>query len=172
MKCYPGPGARGASTLLPMFTLSCSLQPKMAQRLQGLLSGNVCRSPCFVPMGSLCWRDILRRLMREGVRNGFWTCSHTERPLPHQHLGSVVSWPILWFPIFRFPLLSTLWCVSPNRPDCSTTCLFTCLQTGSTLESNINIHLHLGQGFWVINMRKSLRLSQWRTSLLAREQWS
>ena len=66
MKGCPGPGATEASTLLPVLTLSCSLQPKMAQRLQGPLSGNVCRGPWFVPMGSLSWRDILRRLMREG----------------------------------------------------------------------------------------------------------
>ena len=107
----------------------------------------------------------------KGVRNGFWTCSHTERPLPHQLLGSVVSF--LAHSLISYLQISSLyalWYVSPNRPDCSTTCLLTCLQTGSTLESNIDIHLHLGQGFWVINIRKLLRLSQWRTSLLAREQ--
>ena len=38
MKCCPGPGATGASTLLPMLTLSCSFQPKMAQRPQILIS--------------------------------------------------------------------------------------------------------------------------------------
>ena len=38
MKGCPGPGATGASTLLPMLTLSCFLQPKTPQRPQILIS--------------------------------------------------------------------------------------------------------------------------------------
>lgn len=138
MKGCPSPGATGASAPLPMVTLSCSLQPKMPQRLQGPL--DVHKGPWFVPGGSLCWRAILRRLMREWKQG----CEEWLLNVPTHRVPSLTSTlriscfflgPFSKFPIFRFPLLSTLWCVPPNRPDCSAPCLLTCLQTGSTLES-------------------------------------
>lgn len=178
MKGCPGPGATGASPPLPMVTLSCSLQPKMPQRLQGPLDGNGHRGPWFVPVGSLCWRDTLRRLMREWKQG----CEEWLLNVPTHRVPSLTSTlRISCFflgPFSNFPSSDFLF--SPLCDVCSQIDLIVAPLVCSHVYkldppwSQVLIAtstLVMVSGLFSV-LENILSLPHWKISLLPRAQWS